>query len=1140
MSRSAYRKNIRREISGSFGRFVCIFLIAALGVAFFTGIRVSEPVMKKSADRLFDETSLMDIEVISTGGLTDDDVRALEQIEGVDIVMPAYSVDMLEVTEGEQNVIKVMSVPDTLNTVKLVEGRMPAADTECLIDRKLTSYYADYRVGGTISVTDNAKKAVEIFEDKTDSEDVSEDDEDSIDIDIEDDEDDASLSVETFTIVGVVTSPLYLDFGRGSSRLGSGSVLGYIYVPGDVFTQDYYSVIYLTGEGLAEKLSYSKEYCDAVEELQDRIEEIADDRCAAREDELHSIADDKIAEAREKLADARREADEKLADARRELDDGYKELEDARKEIADGEAEIADNEVKLADAEAELEEHEQEYQDALAEFKKNEDKLTDAEKKLAEGRDELNDNWGKYDDAKAEVDAAGEKLAGFEQQVAEARAQFEAGRAYMPPEQAAAAEQTVLAYEQQLAAARAEYQAGEAQIKGFYAQLDAAEDEYRESEEKLAKARAELEDGRQELADARRELDDGRAEIEDGRRELEDAKQKLVDGRAELADGEKDLADGEAEYADAVAEADDKIAEAEQKIADAEKEAKDQIKTPSWYVLDRDYITSVGEFGMNADKIGAIGKVFPVIFFIVAILVCLTTMTRMVEEERTEIGTLKALGYTDRQVARKFILYCLLASVLGSAFGAALGEFILPYCIVNAYYILYDNIPYLELGMDIKLTVIAGVIACACTLLATVMACGRATREKAAELMRPVAPEPGKRVFVENIGFIWKNLSFTMKASVRNLLRYTKRFLMTVVGIGGCMALMLVGFGLHDSIFTIIDNQFFKIMVYDGIVSISNDDADDVDELVKFVDDSPVISERLLMHQAATNAGANDIEKEAYIVVPSEVENFGHYIYMGDRRSGESYSLADYTDGVVINEKLASLLKVKVGDSIYVTDEDNARIDATVVQITENYVYNYVYMVPGMYRELFGEMPEYNVLYFNENPDIDKEAEDDFGRSVLEMEAATGINYSQTSADSIYDMMSSLNFVVYVLVIAAALLAFVVLYNLSNININERRRELATLKVLGFYDKEVSAYVYRENVMLTIIGTALGVVFGIFLHRYVITTAEVDMTLFGRQIKPMSYLYSVALTFVFAALVNWVMHFKLKKIDMVESLKSIE
>lgn len=1111
MSRSAYHKNIRREISHSFGRFICIFLIAALGVAFFTGIRVSEPVMKKSADRLFDETNLMDIEVISTGGLTDDDVEALRKVEGVSAVMPSYSADMLEVTEGEQNVIKVISLPDDVNKLKLTDGRMPKASDECLLDRKLTSYYAEYGLGSTITVTDPW-----------------------------DSDSEGTLSNNTFTIVGIVTSPLYLDFGRGSSKVGSGEVLGYIYVPRDVFTQDYYSVIYLTGEGLREKLSYSEDYCDDVDVLISRIEDISAERCEAREVDLHRIANEKIDEARAELEDAKRDADKELDDARTELDDGYAELEDAIRKADDGAAEILENEAKLADARAELSEHEKELEDAEKEFDEGAEAIADAREQLKAAGIELANHWEDYHNAEAELEPARAQLEQFEARVIEARAGFEAGKDYMTAEEAVIAEQTVIAYEQQLAASKAEYEAGQAQLAAVYAQLDEANDEYRRNERLLDDKEQELEDGRAELDKAREELEKGRTEIEDGEIELEKAKQELADGYAEIEDAKKKLADGEQEYADGKLKADEEIADAELKIADAEKEATKSIKTPEWYVLGRDYITSVGEFGMNADKIGAIGKVFPVIFFIVAILVCLTTMTRMVEEERTEIGTLKALGYTDFQVARKFILYCLLASALGSVFGAVVGEYVLPFCIVNAYYILYNNIPYLELKMDIGLTILASVIACACTLLATLMACTRATREKAAELMRPVAPEPGKRVFIEKIGFIWKRLNFTMKASVRNLLRYKKRFLMTVIGIGGCMALMLVGFGLHDSIFTIIDNQFFKIMVYDGMISLNNDDEAKVNEVLSYVDESNVVKESLLMCQSATNAGANDVEKEAYIVVPSKVSSIGHYIYLGDRTSKQTYNLSDYTEGVVINEKLANLLRVGIGDSIYVTDDDNARHQVKVEQITENYVYNYIYMVPEVYKKIYDAEPEYNVLYFNESEDIYGDEVDDFSREVLEMKAVSGINYSQTSADTIYDMMSSLNFVVYVLVTAAALLAFVVLYNLSNININERRRELATLKVLGFYDGEVSSYVYRENVMLTIIGTAIGVVMGLFLHKYVITTAEVDMTFFGRRIKPLSYLYSVCLTFVFAALVNWVMHFRLKKIDMVESLKSIE
>lgn len=1110
MSRSAYRKDIRREISHTFGRFICIFLISALGVAFFTGIRICEPVMNKSADRLFDESSLMDLEVISTGGLTDADVEAISSVEGVENVMPAYSADMLDYIGTEQNVIKVISLPDRLNNVRLISGRMPVAPDECVIDSQLTSFHAEYNIGDTITVLDA-------------------------------DSEESALSINSFRVVGTVTSPLYLDFSRGSSKLGSGSVLGFIMISPEVFTQDYYSVIYVTGTGLKELISYSDKYNDKVDLLKERIEAIAGTRTLARKEELIDLVGDKIQNARNELETKKQDALNDLKDARAELDDGYAKLEDARAEIAAGEEELKSNRLELENAAHELADRELEYADGLRKYNEGIKLLQEKEQELKDTRDSLNEGWDDYDKAKAQTDAAGAQLEIFRSEVANAAAQFEAGKEFMDEAAAAAAEQEVLAAQAQLAAAEEQYAEGLRQVNALFLMLDGYEDAYRdEALPALEKGRRDLEANRIQLEEGRIQLDNAQSELTEGFSKLAEAENKLVNAGRDIERSARELEEGEAEYSRGLADFDKEIADAEAEINDSEADAYSSVKLPEWYVLDRSYITSVGEFGLNAEKIGAIGKVFPAIFFIVAILVCLTTMTRMVEENRTEIGTLKALGYSNFAVARKFILYGFSASILGSIFGVLLGENILPYCIVNAYYILYTNIPYIELGIDLKLSILAGIIACACTLFATLMACQRATREKAAELMRPVAPLPGKRVFLENIGFIWKHLSFTMKASVRNLLRYTKRFLMTVVGIGGCMALMLVGFGLHDSIFTIIDNQFFKIMVYDAIVTLNTDDEEAVEELVKFVESSPVAASDMLMHQSATNSGANDVEKEAYVVVPSVPDEMSDFIYLGDRKSGTSFLLTDYSDGVIINEKLASLLKVDVGDEIYVTDEDNLRLPARISAITENYVYNYIYMTPEMYQNIFGTMPEYNVLYFNEAENADSKAASEFGRLVLKQEAASGISYASTSADTIYDMMSSLNFVVYVLVTAAALLAFVVLYNLSNINVNERRRELATLKVLGFYDHEVSAYVYRENIMLTVIGVAIGIVFGIFLHRYVILTAEVDMTLFGRNIKPLSYLYSMLLTFLFAALVNLVMHYKLKKIDMVESLKSVE
>ena len=1069
MRKRAYHKDIRREITHTFGRFMCIFLISALGVAFFTGIRVCEPDMQKSADRLFDESALMDIEVISTGGLTDSDIDAIRAIDGTETVCAAYYTDVLEHTEGEQNVIHVMSLTEDLNRVTLTSGRLPQAEDECLLDAKLTSFYAEYGLGDTISVEESG------------------------------DEEDEVLVCHTFTIVGTVTSPLYLDFSRGSSKLGTGSVLGFIIVPEESFSQDYYNVIYVTGEGLRDELSYTEAYTSGVEALAEKIEAIADERCAAREQELYDTVTSECSTAEAEIADAEDRLERELADARAEIESREAELADAGSEL--------DEAVKaLAESELELEEAEKEVNEGL--------------EALAAARNELDEKWDEYhEQLRDPVAEIRRQLIAFKQQISAAKAELEQNRSYMTPEQIYAGEAQIAAMEAAIPQAESDYADAFAMVRTAYRSLKAAESEYEDSRLELEDAQSALNEGRAALAEAAAELDAHMEEFADGSYQLQAAKEELAASESEARS---------------------EIADAREELADRRAEAEELITTPTWYVLSRDYVTSVSEFGLNANKIGAIGKVFPVIFFLVAILVCLTTMTRMVEEQRVHIGTMKALGYSDSAVAYKFIIYCLLASVLGSMLGAVLGEYILPYCIINAYYILYNNIPYLELGIDAELSVLAGVIACACTLLATVLACYRATHERAAQLMRPVAPLPGKRVFLERIGLIWKRLSFTMKASVRNLLRYAKRFWMTVIGIGGCMALMLVGFGLHDSIFAIIDNQFNRIMIYDGILSLNSGDEAEMEELTGFVEGSSVVEEYLLMHQSSTNAGSTGTEKEVYIIVPSEVDELSHYIYLGERKTGETLTLSDCREGVILNEKLANLLEVGIGDEIYLTDEDNNRLYTRVEAITENYVYNYVYMLPETYTELFSEAPVLNVLYFNEAEGITDAAEDEFCEAVLKLDAVSGINLSEDSEDTIYDMMSSLNFVVYVLVIAAALLAFVVLYNLSNININERRRELATLKVLGFYDAEVSAYVYRENIMLTLIGSVVGIFMGILLHRYVILTAEVDMTFFGREIKPLSYVYSFALTLVFAAAVNWIMHFKLKRIDMVESLKSVE
>jgi putative ABC transport system permease protein len=573
------------------------------------------------------------------------------------------------------------------------------------------------------------------------------------------------------------------------------------------------------------------------------------------------------------------------------------------------------------------------------------------------------------------------------------------------------------------------------------------------------------------------------------------------------------------------------------KIEDAKEELAD-LEVPEWYVLDRQYIATFADYGQNADRIGAIGEVFPVIFFLVAALVCLTTMTRMVEEQRTQIGTLKALGYGKGAIASKYLMYALLSSVLGSLFGLVVGQKLLPSVIISAYRILYTNLPDILTPLNFWYSLTAMAAAVFCTTAATWAACYKGLNAVPAQLMRPVAPKAGKRVLLERLTFLWKRLNFSQKATVRNLIRYKKRFFMTIFGIGGCMALLLVGFGLKDSIMYIGTGQFENVFSYDAAIGIDSDSTPEEREelLVKAEQDERILCSMEVL-QTAIDIEKDGVEKSAYLVVPQVPEELDSYIHLQDRVTQEAYSLD--SDGIILNEKLASVLGIDEGDTVILKEDETSRVEAVVSHITENYFMHYIYMSPELYEELFGKEPEWNVL-FTDNVQNDNAFEAAMQEEYMELDAVSGLSFISGTAERVADMLRSMDLIIYVLVIAAGLLAFVVLYNLNNININERKRELATLKVLGFYDGEVSAYVNRENVLLTVLGAAAGVILGIFLHRFVIVTAETDTLMFGRTITAKSYLYSVILTFLFSAAVNGVMFFKLRRIDMVESLKSVE
>ncbi len=661
--------------------------------------------------------------------------------------------------------------------------------------------------------------------------------------------------------------------------------------------------------------------------------------------------------------------------------------------------------------------------------------------------------------------------------------------------------------------------------------LDEQEEQLKTAEAQFGGSTPEIEAGKTKIAEAREQLSEGEKELETKESELAKAEETIKENETKLADGRKD-------YEEAKKEAEDKIAEGEDKIAEAEADLA-ALEFPAWTVSDRNDMTDYSGYADNANQMKSLGAVFPVLFFLVAALISLTTMTRMVEEERTQIGTLKALGYSKSSIAGKYVFYALLATVGGSVLGVLAGEKIFPYVIIDAYRIMYQHMDGMVLDYQLDHALVASLVALFCTMAGTLSACGKELASTPAVLMRPPAPKEGKRVFLERIGFIWKHLSFSWKSTVRNLFRYKKRLFMTVFGIGGCMALLLVGFGLRDSIMDVVLLQYGEIQLYDGMLVLNEDASDaEVEALKKDLSSRSDVEESMDVYMKKHAAKGENGTCEVYLMMPEKLENFSDFIHTRNRITKEAYTLGD--EGIILAEKTAKMLGVKNGGSITVESTEGKEVEVPVAEICENYMQNFAYISPGLYEKLFGSVPEANNILFKGTDSSDEAAIEKTGQELLKNKAALSVTYIGTLAERLNSMLGSLDVVIVVLIISAGMLAFVVLYNLNNININERKRELATLKVLGFFDGEVSSYVFRENVLLTVFGCILGVVLGSALHRYVITTVEIESYMFGRIIKIPSYLLAIALTFGFSFLVNLLMHFKLKKIDMVESLKSVE
>ena len=1058
-----------REVRHTYSRFLSILLLSALAVAFLVGLRATAPDMEYTADNYYDSHHLMDGYVMSTMGMTEEDLQALAQADGVDQVEGAWSVDATAV----DSIVSMRSMPEELNLLNVVEGRLPQQANECVTEQMLLTALG-LEIGDTLTVT------------------LDEADQDS-------------LTRTSYTIVGTVQSPLYVGTDRGSTTLGSGSIDAFVYIPGENFDLDVYTTAYFTGDGMEALNSYSQAYADQLSALVDSLDPLAQERASLRDEEVRSEAQKELDDARSELADAQKELDDakkELDDARAELDSGWADYESG---LATLEQEIKDGQAKLNAARSQLEESQTRYEQGKVDYQ--------------EGLAQYQEGQTAYEDNLAQLDAQQEEVAKGYEEYYDALKPFEGTPMY---------DQMV----EQLAPQKAKLDEASAQIQAGYTQLAQVKTQLEES-------KAELDAAQAQLQDAAQQLDTGWAEYQSGQQTLDQeearGRSQLAEAKAELDDGEAEYQKGLEEYEQAKADAQPELEQAQADIDQGQKEL-DAMATCEWYVLGRDTNSGFVSYSQDAERVDNLSSIFPVIFFVVAALACLTTMTRMVEEQRTQIGSLKALGFSRLAISQKYIGYAFVASLVGGLIGLGIGATLIPAVIANAFQIMYA-IPGLDYKMQLPLFVLAVLAAVACTTGAALWACLSTLIDTPANLMRPRAPKAGKRVFLEYIKPIWRRLSFTWKVSMRNLFRYQKRFWMTVIGIGGCTALIVTGFGLHESIFDVLDKQFDEISLYDATVGLDEDLTEEQKQGIEdYLDGEEAVADYMFTYQQMMDASTTGTSYDVYLFAVDDVEEFGRFVDLRHRSDHSPVELDG--SGVVIDEKLSELLDVSVGDTI--TLEGDQRVEAVVADITENYVYHYVYLTRDLYTQLYGEDYQNNVMLLAYQDGMGVDVSNQTSETLMKMDGVASYSYIATIRDSFEDSMDAINYAVVIIIVAAAALAFVVLYNLTNINITERRSELATLKVLGFYDGETTAYVLRENVFLTIFGVILGLVLGRFLHSWMVLTVEVDLVMFGRTAPPYAYVLAAALTALFSLIVNVAAHFRLKKIDMVESLKTVE
>lgn len=1077
---ATYLKDIFREIKISLGRFLSILCIVAIGVAFFAGIKASAPDMKNSADTYFDKYNVQDIQIYSTIGLTKKDVAAINKIKGVKSVQPSFSMDTLSQIDSTQMVIKVISygIDQKMNKVRVVEGRMPERENECLVEASSATnkLYGTFHIGDTIKLQSGTDEALS-----------------------------KSLKHTKYKIVGTCYNPNYLSYEKGSSNIGSGTVNSFIYIQNTNVLKDYYTEVDVCVKGAKDLDCYSDEYFDVVDPVLKKIKKISNKQIDARIQSYQSELDEKKQEATDKFKDA----ETQFNDAQNKIDSGLSEiqsnelkLQNSKDQINQGwneyyaNLQLLDNIPTLQNAIAQIEESEKKLPELLSQKEQVENGLQEIN---AEG--DLNTKRTLIQNAIDFIDIALKKLENYPDS-------SDAETIRIKLNEKKELLQGQLSLIDQAIAKKAELEAILPQIQSGIEQIQAG----------VAK-KAELQSQLNQLLNAKNELNNAYVSLINGQAQYEDGVSKIEDAKNELNKSIEQLTLSKAEF-------NIQKHDALRELSDAQLEI-DKMEG-KWIVLDRNSHYSYRDYGACADRMDGIAKVFPVFFFLVAALVCMTTMTRMVDEQRNEMGTLKALGYSKLQIASKYIIYALIASILGSILGCSLGMYLFPTVIFNAWNTLY-NIDQIKFLFQPGLILLASGSVTGITLLATLYSIYSELIEMPSQLMRPKAAKAGKKILLERITFIWKRLSFLQKVTARNIFRYKKRFFMTIIGIAGCSALLVAGFGINDSISDIVNQQYNVIYHYDATVSAKTSE---------------------ITSQIKSLKGVKDVYEEDHLAVTTKIENKDIsttvHIISNDKKFKDFCTLFngnnefDLDDSsVLISQKMATKLNKKAGDTIKIKDANNKVIKAKIKGVFTNYVGHHIYASESLYKS-WNTNAKTTHIYLIKSKKTTKKFERNLGNKIMNIDGVQSVTFYSSLQKNFKDMIKSISYIVVVLVISAACLAFVVLYNLSNVNISERKREIATIKVLGFTRKEVDAYINRETILLTILGSLIGLGIGIGLHHLIMNLAEMDDIMFGRTINSISYVISFVMTIGFNAIINLCMHKKLNNIQMVESLKAVE